>query len=129
MFKRLMTLFKGSRDAAPPTRASLPEGALCAIPQEDGTWSMLKILKTDDHGVHVRLYSNAFNELPTSVDEGSLYLAGVDLKPGEHLGMGHMPISYASFRGWGASFVQQSSVSEEELDGYALWRDAEGGYW
>ncbi len=48
--------------------------------------------------------------------------------PNERLGVGHTPISKKSFAAWHATFVQQSTVSEEELDGYKVWLDAKGGY-
>ena len=42
--------------------------------------------------------------------------------------MGHCPVSKKSFLSWGATFVQQSTVSAEELEGYKMWLDAKGGY-
>jgi len=106
----------------------LIEGGLYATPQESGGFAVLKVLKIDEGGVHVRLYSNRFAELPTSLDESSLYMAGQNRAPDEELGMGHAPISSASFASWGARFVQQSSVAEDELEGYQIWLEAEGGY-
>ena len=55
-------------------------------------------------------------------------MAGIDHKPDESLGMGHLPVSRQSFATWNAAFVQQSTVTPEELEGYEMWRDAEGGY-
>ena len=110
------------------SRPKLVEGGLYYTRSENGGYSVLKILKRDDHGVHVRLYSNHFDEPPTKIDERTLYLAGVDHKPGETLGMGHAPISKKSFESWKATFVQQSAVKEEELEGYNEWKKASGGY-
>ena len=45
---------------------------------------------------------------------------GVDWKANETLGMGHVPISERSFQGWKAAFFQQSSVKDEELEGYKI---------
>ena len=36
------------------------EGGLYSTPNEDGTFSVLKILKVDDGGLHIRVYSNKF---------------------------------------------------------------------
>lgn len=128
----LSALFGTSRHkaAAPKIRhgGEWVEGGLYAVPRENGAYSVLKLLKHDAHGVHVRCYSNVHATRPASVDESTLYMAGVDKRDDEPLGMGHLPISHASFTGWGAIFIQASTVSSEELEGYEMWREAEGGY-
>jgi hypothetical protein len=88
----------------------------------------MKILKLDENGVHVRLYSNQYQTPPVKVDESSLFMAGVDHKPNETLGMGHLPLSKKSFEGWNATFFQQSNVKDEELEGYKMWLEGKGGY-
>jgi hypothetical protein len=110
------------------SRSTFVEGGLYYTPGEKGGYSVLKILKLDDGGVHVRLYSNKLAEPPTKIDESTLYMAGMNRKPEESLGMGHAPISKKSFAGWNAKFVQQSAVKEDELDGYKMWLEAKGGY-
>lgn len=110
------------------SRGKLIEGGLYATPSENGGYSVLKILNLDDGGVHLRLYSNSFGELPKKIDESALYMAGMNRKPHETLGMGHAPISNKSFAGWNAVLIQQSTVKEEEIEGYKLWLEAKGGY-
>lgn len=110
------------------SRSSPIEGGLYYTPAEKGGYSVLKILKVDDRGVHVRIYSNHFTAPPKKVDEAALRLAGMDHKPDETLGMGHLPISKRSFESWKATFVQQSTVKSDELDGYNEWKKASGGY-
>jgi hypothetical protein len=110
------------------SRARLSEGGLCYFPNENGTYSVLKILKLDDQGVHVRIYSNQFSSPPNKIDESTLFTAGIDRKPNETLGMGHLPLSKKSFEGWKAILFQQSTVKEDELDGYKMWDEAKGGY-
>jgi hypothetical protein len=110
------------------SRPNWAEGGLYYTRRKDGSYSVLKILKIDDQGVHVRLYSNQFAEPPKKVDETTLHMAGLHQKPNENLGIGHMPISKKSFVTWHATFVQQCTVSEEELDGYKVWLDDKGGY-
>ena len=88
------------------------EGGLYYTQNEDGSCSVLKILKLDDSGVHVRLYSNAFTAPPANVDESTLYIAGINRKPNENLGMGHAPISKRSFEQWKAVYFQQSTVTK-----------------
>jgi len=103
-------------------------GGLYSTPNENGTYSVLKILKLDDNGVHVRLYSNQFPERPSDVDTDALYMAGMDRQEDENLGMGHAPISRASFSTWGAEYIKTVAVTEEDLEGYQIWLDAGGGY-
>lgn len=124
----LSSLFGRSPDAAAaaPQRGHA-EGGLYALPR-DGAYGILKILKRDAHGVHVRCYSNVFAAPPAAVDEAALYMAGIDRRADEPLGMGHLPVSHASFERWDAVFVQVSAVEAGELEGYEAWRDAEGGY-
>lgn len=110
------------------SRQQLVEGGIYCTPGENGGFSVLKILKLDDGGVHVRLYSNHFVAPPTKIDESTLCMAGMNRKPGEQMGMGHAPISKRSFAGWKAVYIQQSSVKKEELEGYAMWLEAKGGY-
>lgn len=82
----------------------------------------------DNHGVHVRIYSNVYPTPPAQIDESTLYMAGLDKREDEPLGMGHLPIFNETFSSWGAEFVQQSSVAAEELEGYQMWLEVEGGY-
>lgn len=106
----------------------LVEGGIYSTRNENGSYSVLKILKLDPQGVHVRLYSNQFADHPSKLDEAKLYMAGIDRKPGESLGMGHLPISRRSFATWGIRFVKIAPVKQDELEGYEMWREASGGY-
>ncbi|QNH10620.1 hypothetical protein [Xanthomonas sp. SI] len=129
MLERLRALLFGKAVAASPADAvQWQEGGLYVTERESGRFVPLKILKLDAHGVHVRVYSNVYPEPPARIDVSTLYMAGVDRPDDVPLGMGHLPISTASFSGWEARFVQPSTVAAEELDGYDVWRDAEGGY-
>jgi hypothetical protein len=110
------------------SRTEYVEGGLYYTEGEAGTYAVLKILKIDDGGYHLRLYSNMYSEPPDHIDESTLYIVGADHKPNETLGMGHVPISKDSFTSWNAHFIQQSTVKVEELDGYKIWRDASGNY-
>lgn len=106
----------------------LVEGGLYSTRNENGSYSVLKILKVDPHGVHVRMYSNQFAEHPSKLEEAALYMAGMDRKANESLGMGHAPISKRSFASWGIRFIKVVPVEPEELEGYEMWREASGGY-
>jgi hypothetical protein len=106
----------------------LVEGGLYSTPDENGGYSVIKILKLDPQGVHVRMYSNQFPEHPATLDESKLYMAGMDRKPDEPLGMGHAPISRRSFATWNARFIKIVPVKSDELEGYEIWNDGNGSY-
>jgi len=128
MFDRLIGFLFGTASAASPAATEWMEGGLYVTPRENGAYVPLKILKVDADGVHVRIYSNVYPEVPARIDESTLYMAGIDQREDEPMGMGHLPISLSSFSTWGAVLVQPSSVSDQELEGYALWLEANGGY-
>jgi hypothetical protein len=128
MFKKLFLLTAITSLFSCSGEPDFLEGGIYTTPRESGGFVILKILKIDDGGVHVRVYSNIYPTAPTQVDETSLYLAGMDRKPSEALGMGHLPLSHQSFKGWKAHFIQQAHVSKEELEGYQMWLEANGGY-
>jgi hypothetical protein len=127
-FPMMPELFKRFREAQAAVRPPFKGGGLYYVRDDDGRFSILKILKADDSGVHIRQYSNTWPAPPLSVDESKLCVVGMDPDPAEKLGAGHLPISKKSFAKWNAKFVQQSIVSERELDGYKMWLEAQGGY-
>ena len=104
------------------------EGGLYSVKAERGGFAIVKILKVDPAGVHIRLYSNHFAQRPSEIDASALYMAGVARKPNEDLGMGHLPLSLASFSGWRPKLIKVVSVENAELEGYEMWRQAKGGY-
>ncbi len=115
------------------TRRLMPwrEGGLYRTPSGDGGYGVLKLLKVDAVGVHVRQYSNQFDAPPSHIDERDLFLAPFDPDDTARsvpMGMGHLPVSARTFRAWSPTLVQQSTVHPDELTGYESWREAGGGY-
>ncbi|HWC58228.1 MAG TPA: hypothetical protein VHC44_00935 [Verrucomicrobiae bacterium] len=109
--------------------SSLKEGGFYSIKNDNGTYSVAKILKVESGGVHVKIYSNQFDSPPTQVDESKLYLAGVDHKPTETLGVADAPMKDDSFQTtYKPTFIQQGTVSPQELEGYNTWKKAGGQY-
>lgn len=104
------------------------EGGLYSVEGEKGGFSIVKILKLDTAGVHIRAYSNRFPQRPTDIDASKLYMAGIDHKPDEELGMGHLPLSRESFSEWKPRLIKVVPVERAELEGYEMWKDAKGGY-
>jgi hypothetical protein len=92
-------------------------------------FAVVKILATDDEGVHIRLYQQRFDTRPVEVDPGSLSLGPVIPSEGVPLSVHHAPFSYATFARWGAVLLARGhTVGEHELIGYRSWQEAEGGY-
>ena len=109
-------------------QSAVKEGGLYAAKNDNGSFSILKVLKTDDLGVHVKIFSNQFPTPPAKVDESTLYMAGPDHKTNETFGVGHAPLSQRTFDNWKATFVQQSTVKPEELESYNKWKAAGAQY-
>jgi hypothetical protein len=109
------------------------EGALYAVPHSGGTYRILKVLKIEQNGIHVRCYSNVYDFLPANIEESTLYIGGIrfdsdELGADETIGIGHAPVSHESCSSWDVKFIQQSSLSVEELEGYNAWLEGGGGY-
>lgn len=129
MFKKLLARWaRNEEQAADAPAAPWMEGGIYVIPVESGGLQPLKILVVDADGVHLRLYSNRYPGVPSRIEESSLFMAGMERAADVPLGMGHMPVSHSSFARWRTQWVQASSVAPDELDGYEIWREAEGGY-
>jgi hypothetical protein len=104
------------------------EGGLYSVESEHGGYLIAKILKLDPEGVHMRLYSNQFPTRPSDVDPSKLYMVGINHKPNESLGMGHLPLSRASFESWKPVQIKVVPVKADELEGYEIWKESGGGY-
>ena len=109
--------------------SGVKEGGLYAFKNDNGSYSVLKILKSEGGGVHVKVYSNQFDSQPTQVDESKLYIVGVNHKPNETLGNNDVPMKPEVYMNYHATFVQQSTVTPQELEGYNTWKKAGGQYY
>jgi hypothetical protein len=104
------------------------DGGLYYFKNPNGSYSVLKILKSEGGGVHVRVYSNQFDSPPTKVDESTLFMAGLNHKENETLGIADVPLKWRAFENYKATLFQQSTVSPQELEGYNTWKKAGGDY-
>jgi len=100
---------------------SIVVGGLYASKNQDGTFSISKVLAVDRVAVHVRIYRNRFPEQPQQLDISVLSLGKLG-EPGG-LGIGHAPVAK---EGWLTShtFLKKEPVREEELEGYKYYLDA-----
>jgi hypothetical protein len=103
----------------------LKVGGLYSVDDGEGHYRVAKILALDDSAVHICLYKNKYGSRPATVDASSLSLGTIHDKDG--FGMGHLPLSKAAFANWQPAFLSQSSVTDEELEGYEMWKEDQGG--
>jgi hypothetical protein len=110
-------------------------GAYMSVVVEGHGFHVVKLLRSELLGVHVRLYSNVFAERPTSVDEASLESRPVDLahvmagRPSpEPFAIGHLPLSHPAFGRWQPEFVSMALVDPDELLGYEEWKLGRGSF-
>lgn len=93
------------------------EAGLYAICVEHGTYAVLKILKIDDAGVHVRQYGNLYRPRPGRIDESALSMS---VPPGEGDVVepaAHRLLTRAEFSMCGPVFVQMSRARAEDCEG------------
>jgi hypothetical protein len=126
----------GRNDDVEPTVG----GLYSVVKNRQGTLGVIKVLALDDRAVHVRSYANSFDTRPDAVDPSSLTLgSGTPLvrhpdgsvtlprPPQGPIGIGHLPISHATFRAWRPELMAVQPVVDDELDGYREWQAAGGG--
>lgn len=104
---------------------SLTVGGLYSIQNGNGSFGVAKVLALDPGVVSVRTYKQSFPERPSSVDPASLSLGSIHDSDG--FGMGHLPITPETFVSWQPVLLLVQSVTEDELDGYRMWKEAGAG--
>lgn len=104
------------------TEIDLREGEIHTV-WTQGWYRAVRILKTDDVGIHFRLYPAGWKERPASISP-------TELERGELNAVGHLPFVRKSFLAMGPKKVSGASipVTEEDLDGYRIWEQDKGGY-
>jgi len=108
-----------------PVELELVVGGIYSTDNGDGSFGVVKVLAEDAGTVHLRLYKNRFTSRPGAVDPAELTLGGIDDADG--FGIGHMPLARSEFMRWQPVLLTQQTVSEDELEGYHLWKEAGGG--
>ena len=90
-------------------------------------FAIARVLKLDPDIVHVRIYKQHFPQRPHAIDPSQLTLGTIHDEDG--FGMGHLPLRLRTFQEREPLFITQAPVSAKELEGYNVWKDAEGGVW
>lgn len=97
-------------------------GGLYGTKNEDGTYSVMKVLVVDDFAVHLRSYANRFEELPSDIDPSVLTLGSIS--DGGGFGIGHFPLAKEGFWNDDPVFLRKTTVADDELEGYRTYIEA-----
>ena len=101
------------------------EGGIYAIREGRLRWGYLKVLRCDSQTVHIAYYTQKSWLIPRTIEARKLG-TGV-MRNGKLGGIGHMPFTRAGFEAWPLNQIGFASVGKEELEGYQIWLDEEGG--
>lgn len=121
-------------EARPPIVGALFSVALQPMGVEAIGFGVVKLLRQQLRGVHLRVYSNTYPERPQAIDEAELRSDPVDPErlpvtpPTEPMAIGHLPLGHGTFTAWRPQFVATALVDPEELLGYEEWKLAKGGF-
>ncbi|MFZ1280114.1 MAG: hypothetical protein WAR59_04710 [Ignavibacteriaceae bacterium] len=102
----------------------LSPGGLYSVNSENGKYGIIKVLVMDSNVVHIKIYANSFETRPIELDTSKLTLGTIHDK---EFGIGHMPIEKQELLRWEPRLIMHQSVSKEELKGYNLWKEENGG--
>jgi hypothetical protein len=101
--------------APPAVRAQPPKiGGIYANKYSDGTYQIVKVLAVDDLAVHVRVYADKPNSLPTSIDTSKLDVM-----------VGHAPVERAIFDQEQSTLLKVEDVTDPELEGYRVYLETQ----
>ena len=107
LFKRLASKLKLQKYKA---------GELYAMPNQ-GKFGVFKVLKVDNKGVHVCVYSNLYSKIPSKINVSELFIDKQDKS-----GTNHTPLTFSSINLWNPTFLQKIKVEKEELKEYFSWK-------
>ena len=91
---------------------------------DDGTFRVAKVLATESHGIHLRVYAERFPQRPRE-RPAELTLGTID--DDDSFGAGHIPLSWADFERWQPERIGAEPVEAAELDGYEIWKEMTEG--
>jgi len=107
-------------------KSELKVGGLYSVEDSEGGFRIVKILVLDDSAAHIAIYANKFRTRPTNVDPSALTFEGVEggNEEFDEVGMMHLPLAREAFEQDRPVFISQTPVTEEELIGYNMWKEA-----
>ena len=121
-------------DPRPPIVGGLFSISVQAMGVDGLGFAIVKLLRQQFRGVHVRLYSTTYPQRPTEIDESLLAsevhepVTDVDRPPMKPMAIGHLPLGHGLFQSWQPAFITTVLVDSEELTGYQAWKLGRGGF-
>ncbi|MDQ3691116.1 MAG: SRPBCC family protein [Chloroflexota bacterium] len=117
----------GWRSAVGPVMGrDLDTAIVPLVTVKDGErYGYAKLLHVERSGVHMRLYADRFDIPPDMVNPWALRL---DRHDAPTMSFGHAPMSRATFAGWEPAYDRLVMRPVEDLEGYEMWKDANGGF-
>lgn len=109
----------------PQNNSDLKAGGIYSAEYGDGRFCIVKVLVPDDEVTHIRIYKNKFPQRPDTIDTSILSLGSID-EGEDNVGIGHLPITTEEFLAWEPKLILETELTEEELEGYELWKESEG---
>ena len=103
---------------------NLAPGDVCSIKSEDG-FSVAKVLAKSSNVVHVRIYKEKFAIRPDSVGTSALSLGSIHDPDG--FGVGHIPLSCATFGSWLPAKFRSEPVTDDEFIWVTEWGNTRRG--
>ncbi|MFL5766009.1 MAG: hypothetical protein ACJ77K_18840 [Bacteroidia bacterium] len=105
----------------PEARNELRAGSICTVEDGDGKFGVVKVLVINDNEAHVKIYKNKYDSRPAKVDLSTLSLGNINDPDG--FGIGHVPLERAGFDKWNPVEIAFEKVSDDELEGYNMWKN------
>jgi hypothetical protein len=99
---------------------TIEPGAICTVEDGDGKFGIIKVLVIDAEIAHVKIYKNKYTIRPSKIDLKTLSMGSIYDKDG--FGIGHTPLARKGFEEWKPIIIAHESVSEDELEGYKIWK-------
>jgi hypothetical protein len=100
--------------------SSYKVGSICTIENGDGDYGVAKVLAIADGAVHVKIYKNKYKQRPTEIELSTMSMGSITDPDG--FGLGHIPLQKAGFDKWNPEVVTNQEVTQDELEGYHLWK-------
>jgi hypothetical protein len=103
-------------------------GAYFSIKSQESGYRIVKILVTDLLGVHIKLFSNLYNERPKKVNPEELFINPLK-NDSNTFGSFHIPLRYDTFADeWQPEFIEEGILIDDDFVGYKIWKEERGGY-
>ena len=99
-------------------------GGLYSVRDSERGFRAAKVLGIDPGVISIRMHKQTFEKRPSNIDPAKLSLGSIN---DAEFGIGHLPLDPPTFSSWEPQFLLRSSLTDEELEGYRMWKESGGG--